>query len=173
LVVPEFLDALEKTAPSIWIRESDSVFAFYFILLFHTLGLSLLVGANTVVDLRLLGVMGDLPLKPLKKLFAIMWLGFGINAVSGVILILAYPTKALTNPIFYVKITIIALAIVTMNRIRTHVFGDEGMSESAMMARGVNLARVSLTLWICAITAGRLLAYTYTYLLYGRVAPGG
>jgi len=37
-----------------------------------------------------------------------------------------------------------------------------------MEAKGRALAKWSLVLWIAAITAGRLLAYTYTYLLYSH-----
>ena len=169
MIVPEFFQTIEQSGLSTWLRESDSVFAFYFILLCHTLGLALLVGANTVVDLRLLGVASDLPLKPLRKLFFIMWLGFGINAVSGVFLVIAFPTKAFTNPDFYIKLTFIALAVITMQRTKRHVFGDASLSEAAMMVRGRAMAKLSLGLWIGAITAGRLLAYTYTYRLYGEL----
>jgi hypothetical protein len=168
-VVPEFFQAIEQSGLSTWLRESDSVFAFYFILLCHTLGLAMLVGANAVVDLRLLGVPSDLPLRPLKKLFAIMWLGFAINAISGVFLVIAFPTKAFTNPDFYIKLTFIALAVITMQRIKGRVFGDSSLSDAAMVIKGKTLAKLSLALWIGAITAGRLLAYTYTYRLYGEL----
>jgi hypothetical protein len=167
LAVPEILNNIEQSGLSTWIRDSDSLFAFYFILLFHTIGLSLLVGANVVVDLRILGVAPDLPLMSLKRLFGIMWVGFGINAASGILLLIAYPTKALTNPMFYVKLTFIALALITMYRIKTRVFDDAGLSEGVMIAAGKTMAKWSLVLWIGAITAGRLLAYTFTYLRYG------
>ena len=171
MAVPEFLNTIEQSGLSTWIRESDSLFAYYFILLCHTLGLALLVGANTVVDLRLLGVASELPLKPLERLFSIMWLGFGINATSGVFLLIAYPTKALTNPIFYIKLSLIALAVITMQRIKNRVFVNVSLSEATRVARGKMMAKLSLGLWIGAITAGRLLAYTYTYRLFGsRVA---
>ena len=54
MAVPEFFGAIERSGLSTWIRESPSLFAFYFILLLHTVGLSLVVGANVVVDLRTL-----------------------------------------------------------------------------------------------------------------------
>jgi len=98
-----------------------------------------------------------------------MWLGFGINAVTGVLLLTAYPTKALTNPVFYVKLSVIATAVVVMVKIKRRVFDDPSLSEEAMVARGKTLAMWSLGLWIGAITAGRLLAYTFTYLLYGHL----
>ena len=163
---PLFLQTIEDTGFSTWLRESESPFAFYFILLFHTFGLALLVGANVVVDLRLLGVARDMPLAPLKRLFPIMWIGFAMNAVTGVLLVLAYPTKSLTNPDFYAKLTVIGFAVWVMHRIRKQVFDDSSLSEADMMARGAALAKWSLLFWFGAITAGRLLAYTYKYLTY-------
>jgi len=166
LLPPSFLQTIEDTGFSTWLRESESPFAFYFILLFHTFGLALLVGANAVVDLRLLGVARTIPLAPLKQLFRPMWIGFAINALTGVLLVIAYPTKSLTNWDFYVKLTIIGFAVWVMQRLKTEVFDDAGMNESSMMAKGASLAKWSLVLWFCAISAGRLLAYTYKYLTF-------
>ena len=111
LALPLFLQTIEETGLSTWLRESESPFAFYFILLFHTFGLALLVGANVVVDLRLLGIARGIPLAPLQRLFRIMWIGFSINAVTGILLVVAYPTKSLTNWDFYLKLGVIGLAI--------------------------------------------------------------
>jgi len=166
LALPLFLQTIEETGLSTWLRESESPFAFYFILLFHTFGLALLVGANVVVDLRLLGIARGIPLAPLQRLFRIMWIGFSINAVTGILLVVAYPTKSLTNWDFYLKLGVIGLAIWVMRRLRRVVFEDASLSEADMMARGAALAKWSLFLWFGAITAGRLLAYTYKYLTY-------
>jgi hypothetical protein len=166
LALPAFLQSIEQTGISTWMRETESPFGFYFVLLIHTFGLALLVGANAVVDMRLLGVGRDIPLAPLKRLFAMMWTGFWINAASGTLLVIAYPTKSLTNPDFYVKLTLIGFAVWTMYRLQTNVFDDASLSEAAMMAKGAKLAKWSLLLWIGAITAGRLLAYTYTHLTF-------
>ena len=168
MAIPELLNTIEQSGLSSWLRESDSVFAYYFILLCHTVGLALLVGPNAVVDLRLLGVASEIPLKPLKRFFLIMWLGFGINTLSGIFLVIAYPTKAFTNPVFYVKLSCIGAAVVILQRINNQVFGETGLSEAAMMAKGRTMALLSLGLWIGAITAGRLLAYTYTHRLFGE-----
>ena len=40
-----------------------------------------------------------------------MWTGLAINVTTGLLLLTAYPTKALTNPDFYVKLTFIGLAV--------------------------------------------------------------
>jgi hypothetical protein len=163
---PLFLRTIEESGLSTWLRESESPFAFYFVLLFHTFGLALLVGANAVMDLRLLGIGRDIPLAPLKRLFGIMWLGFAMNAASGVLLLIAYPTKALTNPVFYIKLMLIGFAVWVITKLSSRVFDDSSLNEAAMIARGSTLAKWSLLLWIGAITAGRLLAYTYKYLTF-------
>src|SRR5580700_60925 len=90
LALPLFLRTIEGTSFSTWMRESESPFVFYFILFVHTVGLALLVGANAVIDLRLLGVAREIPLSPLKRLFGLMWLGFWINVTSGILLLFAY-----------------------------------------------------------------------------------
>lgn len=167
MAVPQVFDTLEQTSVSLWLRESESIFGFYFILLFHTFGLSLLVGANAIMDLRLLGAAPDLPVRSLTWLFRIMWIGFAINATTGVLLLIAYPTKTLTNPMFYVKLTLIALALLIATRIKTRLFDDSSMDEAVMVAKVRPLAKWSLALWIGAITAGRLLAYTASWLVYG------
>ena len=166
MALPSLLLTIEESGVSTWLRESESPFAFYFVLLFHTFGLALLVGANVVIDLRLLGIERDIPLAPLKRLFGIMWLGFAINAVSGVLLLIAYPTKALTNPVFYTKLTLIGFAVWVMTRLKSRVFDEPALNEAAMIGRGRTLAKWSLVLWIGAITTGRLLAYTYSYLTF-------
>jgi len=168
LSVPIFLQTVEDTGLSTWIRETESPFGFYFILLLHNIGLSLAVGTSVLIGLRLLGFAPDLPLAPLKKFFTVLWTGAWISAVSGVFLLFAYPTKALTNPLFYVKLTLIGLGVWITLRIEKSVFDDASASEQVKLARGKPLAARSFVIWLAAVSAGRLLAYTFRYILYGR-----
>jgi hypothetical protein len=166
LALPLFLRSIEESSFSTWLRETESPFGFYFVLLFHTFGLALLVGANALVDLRLLGLSPSIPLPPLKRFFRIMWIGFGINAATGVVLLISYPTKALTNPVFYAKLMMIGSAIWILTKLQKEVFADTTVTEADMMARGASLAKWSLVLWVGAVSAGRLLAYTYRHVLF-------
>ena len=167
MTVPLFLNTLEQSGLSTWLRESDSLFGFYFILAFHTLGLALMVGPNAAIDLRLLGVAQDSPLPTLRTWFSLMWSGLAINVASGIFLVFAYPSKAFTNPDFYIKLTLVGFAVWTSRRIQSQVFEDSSLSEAARSAKGKMLAVWSLVLWVGVITAGRLLAYTCSYLVYG------
>ena len=168
MAVPEFLNTIEQTGLSKWVRYSPSVFGFYFILLCHTIGLSLLVGGNAIIAMRILGVAPGLPLKPMKQLYTFMFVGLGINVVTGLLLLTGYPTKALTDYDFYLKMTFITLGVVTMFKTYERVFSNASLSEADMVAKGKSLAKFSLAFWIAAIWAGRMLSETYTYITYGH-----
>ncbi len=160
----EIFRAIEASGLSVWIRESDSYLAYWLILSFHALGMGLLVGASVVIDLRILGLAPDLPVAPLQKLYRFIWIGFWIQLASGLLLLISYPTKSLTNPLFYIKLTLIAVALVLMQKLKKRVFNDPSLNETMMMAKGRSFAIWTLVLWTAAVTAGRLLAYTYTVL---------
>jgi hypothetical protein len=149
---------IEESGLSMWVRDNP----FWAILSLHALGMALLVGASAVIALRLLGIASDLPIAPLQRLYSIIWIGFWIQVVSGVLLLVGYPTKSFTNPDFYLKIVLIGLGMFVMQKLRKRVFGDPGMSESDMMIKGKALAVWSIIFWIGVVTSGRMLAYTYT-----------
>jgi hypothetical protein len=66
-VIFSIFKAIEGTGLSIWIRESDSVFSFWFILSVHAIGMGILVGASVLIGLRFLGFAPDMPIAPLKS----------------------------------------------------------------------------------------------------------
>lgn len=169
MTVPAFLNTIEQTGFSIWIRESESVFAYYLILVLHTIGLSFLVGTSALVALRLLGMAPALPLPPLRQLYRLIWGGLWLNIISGMLLLFAYPTKALTNPVFYLKLALVALAVWSMMGIERRFLGDASDVDPALMARARWLAVASLLLWCAVVGTGRLLAYTSSYILYGKI----
>jgi hypothetical protein len=159
---------LESTAFSIWMRESPSVFAFPIILSFHTIGMGLVAGINGAVALRILGVGSSVPVGEMKRFLPIMWFGFWLNAVSGVALLIGYPTKALTNPLFYLKLGLVAAALVVVGFVNREVldrYGDRSAADIPLTVRAKQLAVATLVCWAGAITAGRLLAYTYRHLM--------
>jgi hypothetical protein len=151
---------LEATALSTWVRESTSVFAFPTILSVHAIGMGLAVGVNVAMAVRLLGFAPGVPPHELRRFAPVMWVGFWMNTASGVLLFLGYPTKALTNPVFYLKMSLIGIGMwlyVLMLR-QLAPAGRPGLSGRA--AFSTVLAVTSLLCWASAVTAGRLLAYT-------------
>jgi hypothetical protein len=156
---------IESTPLSVWIRESSSVFGFPTILSLHTVGMGMVAGLSAAVDLRILGLAPRVPLMELKRFLPFIWFGFWLNAASGVGLLIGFPTKALTNPVFYAKLLFIALGVVTIKLIQNRVFGDPNLDYDPVQRKGRMLAVASLLCWAGAIATGRFLAYTYTKLL--------
>jgi hypothetical protein len=126
--------------------------------------MALLVGTSAVIGLRLLGVARGLPLPMLRRVFPLVWTGFWLQVASGVVLLIAYPTKSLTSPAFYVKLAFITGAMLVMVRIERRL--PAGVGDAPMLSSGGPLAVWSLVLWFGAITAGRLIAYTAAYSIY-------
>ena len=56
---------LQDSAVAVWTRESPSIWAYPTVLMLHTVGLGVLVGANAVIDFRLLGFAPRLPVPSL------------------------------------------------------------------------------------------------------------
>ena len=149
----------ENSAFGAWVRESSSLWAYPTILFLHTVGLGFVAGLSTAVDLRILGVARKLPLAPMERFFPVMWLGFWINALSGAALLIADATTKLTNPVFYIKMSFVTLAVVNMVLIRRRVFGNPAIETSPLARSARFLAVTSIVFWMGAITAGRLMAY--------------
>ena len=156
---------LETTSLSVWVRESTSVFGFPSIIALHAIGMGLAVGVNAAIDLRILGLAPRVPLMEMQRFFPVIWIGFWLNAASGVILLIGFPTKALTNPVFFVKMLFIALGLVGLRLIRNRVLRDPSLDTAPVPWQGRFLAAVSLACWAGAITTGRFLAYTHGRLL--------
>jgi hypothetical protein len=139
-----FLAWLEASPVSTFVNQSDSVFAYPAILLVHTIGLTLLVGINLAVSLRVMGFAPQIAVADLRRLNPFMWTGLALSLLSGALLLTAKATTMGVNPAFWVKMACIAVAIAL-------VFGRRDENKA--------LAALSILLWFGAITAGRFMAY--------------
>jgi hypothetical protein len=154
-----FLIAIQETALATWVRESPSIWAYPSFIFLHSAGLALVVGLSVVIDLSILGFAPGVELAPMEKLFKLMAIGFWVNLVSGVLLTIADAATMLTNWIFWVKISLIILALGTVYFQKKKIFRDPLLGKRPVQADGRLLAVMSLVLWAAAITAGRLTAY--------------
>jgi hypothetical protein len=155
----EFLQRLESTGFSTWVRESGSLASFPGILLLHTIGMGVLVGIVVAIDLRILGFAPGFPLAPLQGFFPIIWAAFWVNAVTGTMLLIADAATKLTNPDFAIKMIFIVLAVINLRLIEKRVFRTPARDRDVLPVPARGLAVMSMVCWLGAITAGRLLAY--------------
>jgi hypothetical protein len=151
------LAALEATSFATWLRESGSLWAYPTVLTLHTVGLAVLVGPSWALDLRLLGFAPAVPLRGLEKAFPVMWAGFWVNGISGLMLFAADATTKGATLLFATKLALIAIAVVNIFAIRRVVY-RRGV-EPATGPTAKALAVCSIVLWIAAIGTGRWMAY--------------
>ena len=83
------------------------------------------------------------------------------------LLLIAYPTKALTNPLFYIKLSMVVIAVVLLYRIVADVLPAPEADSKPHPAKGKVLAIASLAAWLLLIAAGRYLAYTHKWEMLG------
>ena len=136
-----FLEWLQHLPIFVTIAESGSIWGYPTILVLHTAGLALVVGSALVVNARLLGLGRLAPLCAFGPLFPIMWAGFTVNAVSGFILFAIAATTKAVQAIFWIKVSLVAMALVVTLPIVRIVKGAG--TQSAVPARGRVLAVVS------------------------------
>jgi len=154
------IEAIENSAYAVWVRESPSIWAYTWILSLHAMGLAVIVGINTIVALRLLGYVPDIPVAKLRKLFPWMYVGFTVNAFSGLSLLAANASNDLHNWMFFVKLSMILLAMINLELTRTKVFDDPlVVNGTGVPPQAKRFAIASIVFWSLAIVAGRLTEY--------------
>ena len=166
-LVDAFLAFIEHSDLSEWIRGSDSLLAFPGIITLHALGMGFLAGGSAAIDLRILGAARGVSLKAMAGILPLLWLAFAVNAVTGTLMLIAYPTKALTNPLFYIKITLVAVALTLVYLVARDVLRGAGREAKPVAATARALAGASLAAWLILIAAGRYLAYTHKWEMLG------
>lgn len=154
------LEVLENSALAVWVRESPSIFAYTLVLSLHAVGLAMVVGTNTLINLRLLGFGRGIPLAALPSFYVTIWFGFVINAVSGLMLFAAEAKSMAAMPAFWLKLVFVALGMVVAVTIKKRCLEDEvALSSGVVSPLARKLAVVSLVCWSVALIVGRLTGY--------------
>jgi hypothetical protein len=156
-----FFRSLQDSAFTEWFLGSASIWTYPTVLTLHTMGMAILVVASFVVNLRVLLVAGEIPLQRLERLYRLIGVGFVINLFSGLVLFVTQAADRVRDPVFYLKLGSIALALwfgVLVKRASIDAAGAPQVTPP----RSRWLAGASLGLWTIAIVAGRLMAYLHS-----------
>ena len=152
---------LEQTLVGTTIRES--LWLFPVIETIHIFGIILLVGATSILDLRLMGLtFRDEPVSKLAARF-IPWAvaGFVIQVTTGLLLFSSEATKMYGNWGFKIKMSLIVVA--GLNALIFHSIAYRSVGKwdrdpvGPLSARAAGL--VSILLWFGIVAAGRWIAY--------------
>jgi hypothetical protein len=112
-------------------------------------------------DMRLLGLFSGIhpaAFLPLSKLARV---GFIINAISGILLFTSQAVTFVNNTPFLLKISCVAAGMVLAEVIQSRLRSELALATGELKISGSTrlIAMVSLSCWLAAIVAGRLVAY--------------
>ena len=159
--IAAFCGWLEQTSVGTTIRES--LWLFPIIETVHIFGIVLLVGATSILDLRLMGLtFRDEPVSKLAERFIPWaWAGFLIQVTTGLLLFSSEATKMYGNIGFDIKMSLIAIA--GINAVVFHSIAYQSVGKwdndpvAPLGARAAGL--ISILLWFGIVAAGRWIAY--------------
>jgi len=138
----------------------ESTWAFPYVQLTHFTGLSIFIGTNLALDLRMMGIgnKNQTAAQLSDSVFAWNWVGFIIAITGGFML---FSTAALTyvaNPSFDVKLSMLiptALIVHIFNQQKVRTWGQT--PETPGIAKLASL--VELLLWLSVVSAAVLIPY--------------
>ena len=155
------LTALETTSVAIWVGES--LWAYPALLACHIVGLAIVVGLLSMRDLKLLGFFHGVDLRVFSDLIPVVIAAFCLNSLSGFLLFSSQASYLASSAPFLAKLVCIAAGL-------SCSFGLQrrGIRSIAIRAGALSpdlftrtLACLSLSAWVGAIIAGRLIAYIF------------
>ena len=129
----------------------------------HFLGLSLSFGVLLAVNLRMLGVMRQIPFADIHRLLPWGMLGFGANLITGMFFFIGQPGQYTGSSPFFWKI--VFLVIAGANFLYLTVFvrawrganGGDGPFDASVADKA--MAIVSIFSWFAVLYAGRMLPF--------------
>lgn len=128
----------------------------------HITGFVTLVGSIIVLDLRLLGLSRELPVRALARHVLPWSVGALLLIVpSGLLMFIAHAGDLIGNTAFIVKMSLLFCAGINAAAFHAGVFRGAAAWDSGVTApAAVRLhALVSLIIWVGVLACGRLLAY--------------
>jgi hypothetical protein len=160
-VVAQFCDWLQATSFSQSLQNTAWVVPA--VQTVHILAIAILMSSVVILGLRLLGVVArDQPSSAMASRFIpIVWRCVPVLLASGAILIVAEPGRSLQNPVFVLKMSLLAAALLFMLFYQRGVRSSEHFWDaSAARQRYLRVgALVTLLMWVAIVCAGRWIAY--------------
>lgn len=130
----------------------------------HILCVAVVFSSAVLVDLRIWRLLGrDEPLPDVARRFLpTIWPVLLVLLVTGSLLIIGEPRRALLNSTFYLKMALLALAILLTAALQRSIASSPNLWDKDLTRRmaGRFAATVSILVWCGIVFAGRWIAYT-------------
>jgi len=158
--VHEFAEWLQASSVSLTIQSVEWIIPL--LQSIHILMIGVVFVSSLMITLRVLGsVRADEPFAAVWSRFAPwMWGGLVVMALTGLTLIVGEPVREFTALSFWLKMTLVAISVITIVIFGRTVRPEARASASAQFSAGRKAAAVAtVVLWLAIIFLGRAIAY--------------
>jgi len=173
--IEDVLKTLESSGLATKIR--DSLFLFPLIESTHVIGLALVFGTITIIDLRLLGIASTQRSfeRTASDIFKWTWAAFALTALTGSLMFITNAPVYYHNLFFRTKMLLLALTGINMLffelTARRTIHGWDQAPSAPRTGKAV--AVLSLAMWIGIICMGRLIGFTTSRAAAAPPPPAG
>jgi len=159
----EFLTWVEGSALGETVR-GLGVWSYGVFNLVHIFGIATLFGSILIVDLRLLGLWRNIPLRSIATpALPLAVAGFGLAVISGACMISANAIDYIGNPFLLIKFPAIALGAanaIVVAQLPAWSSACAADTPPAAASRQLAIAGgASLVFWVTAVSSGRMIGY--------------
>jgi hypothetical protein len=158
-----FFEWLGDTPWSVDLHESQ--YAYSIIESIHVWTMAVFFGSVVMFDLRLMGwTLRGVPVSEvIRRLQPLTIAAFVIMVITGTLLFFAIPLRSYQNIFFRGKMLLLVLAGLNVWLFHSRIYPKvAALDADAVPSRGARTAgAISLTLWVCIIFSGRMIAYNW------------
>lgn len=160
--ITAFLETLQASSWAVFIHRK--AWAFTTVEVVHVFAVSMVLGTIAIVDLRLLGFGSTKrPFAELsRQVLPFTWAAFVLAVIAGSLLFISRATDYFTNPVFWIKMSLIAVAGINMAVFEFITVRDVQKwnlnptpPPPARLAGGISIA-----CWVLVVVFGRLISFS-------------
>ena len=160
--ITAFLETLQAWSWAIFIHKRP--WAFTTVEVVHVFAVSLVIGTIAIVDLRLLGFASTKrPFAELsRQVLPFTWAAFVLAVIAGLLLFTSRATEYFVNPMFWIKMALIAVAGINMMIFEFMTVRDvqKWNVNTTPPPRARLAGGISIACWVLVIVFGRLIGFT-------------
>jgi uncharacterized membrane protein len=160
--ITAFLETLQASSWAAFIHKK--AWAFTTIEVIHVFAVSLVLGTIAIVDLRLLGLASTKrPFAELsRQVLPLTWAAFALAVIAGSLLFISRATEYFVSPVFWIKMSLIAVAGINMMIFEFITVRDvqKWNLNPTPPPRARLAGGISITCWVLIIVFGRLIEFS-------------